>query len=328
MFMSTHMPGVVMDRNRVVKALLLTALFNTVIALFLTHLEYGMGFAVNLMVSQCIGLSICGAILVGHFMIDTGSRWKHFFMILVAMSIGTVLGSFSGASLAGISLKTLFQGNATLFFQLLSMGILFGAVITYFFFSREQISETRRQIQDERIRRLDSEKKALEAHLKMLQAQIEPHFLFNSLSTVLSLLDTDRKKAERMLTDFIQYLRASLSKTRAENTTVHEEMAMIRAYLDIWKIRMGDRLAYRIQVADEAKCFAIPPMLLQPLVENALKHGLEPVPAGGGIEIAVVATKEGIRITVADTGQGLDEFAGRRFRAWQHSGPTAKPLRG
>ena len=311
--MRAHMPGVVMDRNRVVKSLLLTALFNTIIALFLTHLEFGKGFAVNLTVSQCIGLSICGAILAGHFVIDTGSRWKHFFMILVTMSLGAVLGSLLGAAIVGFPLKTLFQGNAALFFQLVSIGILFGAVITYFFFSREQISETRRQMQDERIRRLDSEKKALEAHLKMLQAQIEPHFLFNSLSTVLSLLDTDTKKAERMLTGFIQYLRASLSKARAENTTVREEMAMIRAYLDIWKIRMGDRLAYRIQVADDVKCLAIPPMLVQPLVENALKHGLEPAATGGRIKIAAVGKKGGIRITVADTGQGLDEFSDTGF---------------
>ncbi len=112
LFMRAHMRGVVMDRNRVVKSLLLTALFNTVIALFLSHLEYGEGFAVNLTVSQCIGLSICGAILAGHFVIDTGSRWKHFFMILATMSIGAVLGSLLGAALVGFPLKTLFQGNA------------------------------------------------------------------------------------------------------------------------------------------------------------------------------------------------------------------------
>ena len=313
LFMRAHMPGVVMDRKRVVQSLLLTVLFNTVIALFLTHLEYGKGFAVNLIVSQCIGLSICAAILAGHFMVDTSSPLKHFFMILAAMVIGAVLGSLIGAGIAGFPLKAVFQGKPTMFFQLVSIGILFGAIITYFFFSQAQISETRQQVQDERIKRLDSEKKALEAHLKMLQAQIEPHFLFNSLSTVLSLLDTDAKKAGCMLTDLIHYLRVSLSKTRGENTTIHQEMEMIRAYLDIWKIRMGHRLEYHFHVADDVKALAIPPMLVQPLVENALKHGLEPAMDGGRVEIVAVGKKGGISITVADTGQGLDEFGDAGF---------------
>lgn len=119
MFVRAHMPGLVMDRKRVVKALLLTALFNTVIALFLTHLEYGRSFSANFIVSQCIGLSICGAILAGHFVVDTSSRLKHFFMIWVAMGIGAVLGTLLGTGIAGFPLKTVFQGKATLLFQLI-----------------------------------------------------------------------------------------------------------------------------------------------------------------------------------------------------------------
>ena len=302
-----------MDRKRVAKALLVTALFNTVVALFLTHLEYGKSFTANFIVSQCMGLSICGAILAGHFVVDTSSRLKHFFMIMVAMGIGAVLGSLLGAGIAGFPLKAVFQGKAALLFQLVSIGILFGAIITYFFFSQARISETRQQMQDERIKRLDSEKKALETHLRMLQAQIEPHFLFNSLSTVLTLLDTDAKKAGRMLTDLIHYLRVSLSKSRAENTTVHQEMEMIRAYLNIWKIRMGDRLEYHFQVSDDVKAHVILPMLVQPLVENALKHGLEPAMEGGSVSITAIGENKKIRITVADTGQGLDEFGDTGF---------------
>ncbi len=313
MFGCAHMPGLVMDRKRVVKSLLLTALFNTVIALFLTHLEYGKGFAVNLIVAQCIGLSICGAILAGHFLVDTSTRMRHFFMILVAMGAGAALGSLLGAAIAGFPLEAVFQGKATFFFQLVSIGILFGAIITYFFFSQERISETRRQMQDERIKRLDSEKTALEAHLKMLQAQIEPHFLFNSLSTVLTLLDTDAKKAGLMLTDLIHYLRVSLSKTRAENTTLHQEMEMIRAYLNIWKIRMGDRLEYHFRIPDDVKAHVIPPMLVQPLVENALKHGLEPATEGGIVAITAVRENGGLKISVTDTGQGFDEFGDAGF---------------
>ena len=147
----------------------------------------------------------------------------------------------------------------------------------------------------------------------MLQAQIEPHFLFNSLSTVLSLVDTDREKAGRMLTDLIRYLRVSLSRTRAESTTIDQEMEMARAYLDIYQIRMGDRLQYRIQAEDGLKEAAIPPMLVQPLVENAVKHGLEPTVEGGLVTITAYSVPQKIRITVTDTGKGLDETGDAGF---------------
>ena len=314
MFSNTQqMNNMVIDRKRFIKSLLITALFNTIIALFLTHLEYGKGFVINFIFSQCIGLSICTSILTGHLVLKNATALRHFFMILISMTMGTLFGSLMGVLIAGLPVAGIFQGKPALLFQLLGMGILFGSVITYFFFSQERISQVRAQMQEERIKRLDSEKQALEAHLKMLQAQIEPHFLFNSLSTVLSLVDTDREKAGRMLTDLIRYLRVSLSRTRAESTTIDQEMEMARAYLDIYQIRMGDRLQYRIQAEEELKEAAIPPMLVQPLVENAVKHGLEPTVEGGLVTITACSVPQKIRITVTDTGKGLDETGDAGF---------------
>lgn len=143
--------------------------------------------------------------------------------------------------------------------------------------------------------------------MRLLQAQIEPRFLFNTLSTILSLLDTDLKKAKSMLMDLIRYLRTSLSKTRGDTTTLGQEMEMIRAYLNIFKVRMEDRLRYRIDVPDGIKELPFPPMLLQPLVENALRHGIEPKIQGG--EIAIKAREDGdvLRLEIADTGRGFHE---------------------
>jgi sensor histidine kinase YesM len=169
--------------------------------------------------------------------------------------------------------------------------------ISRFFFSQERITQTKAEMREERIKRLGSEKSALEAHLKMLQAQIEPHFLFNSLSTVLTLMDNDPEKAGKMLTDLIQFLRVSLSKTRAGTTTIGQEMEMARAYLNIYQIRMGDRLQYHIQAEEDLKKISIPPMLVQPLVENAIKHGLEPAVAGGLITINAHKDNHQIMIT-------------------------------
>ena len=303
----------IVNRRRFIKSLLITGLFNTIIALFLTHLEYGAGFAVNFIFSQSIGLSICTSILTGHFFLKNPTAFQHFIMILITLTLGAVLGSFLGAFILGMPLKGVFQGKPVSLFQLLGIGILFGSVITYFFFSQERIGQSKAEMQEERIKRLDSEKIALETHLKMLQAQIEPHFLFNSLSTVLTLMDTDRERAGKMLTDLIQFLRISLSKSRAETTTIGHEIEMARAYLNIYQIRMGNRLQYHIQVAEDLKKMPIPPMLVQPLVENAIKHGLEPAVAGGLITIKAHKDNQRIRITVRDTGNGLDETGNGGF---------------
>ncbi len=306
MFQHTLMGHMVIDRKRFIKSLSITALFNTIIALFLTHLEYGGGFAVNFVFSQCIGLSICTFIMVGHLLLKDPTGLQHFLLILTTMTLGALFGSLLGILLAGMPFTGIFQGKPVPFFQLLGLGILFGSIITYFFFSQERIAQAREQMQEERIRRLDVEKTALETQLRLLQAQIEPHFLFNTLSTVLSLVETDPIKAGHMLTDLIQFLRVSLSKTRAKSATIGQEMEMVRAYLDICRIRMGHRLRYRIQSNEDLKEKPIPPMLVQPLVENALKHGLEPNVEGGLVTVTVERDQHHIRITVADTGRGLN----------------------
>ncbi|MDX2511318.1 MAG: histidine kinase [Desulfobacterales bacterium] len=150
-----------------------------------------------------------------------------------------------------------------------------------------------------------SEKASAEAQIKQLQAQIEPHFLFNTLSNVLSMLDSDPQKGKTMLMDLIQYLRMSLTKIREEMSTIDMEMDMIRAYLDIYKVRMGNRLCYSIDLPEYLGPVSLPPMLLQPLVENAIKHGLEPNINGGEIAIRVSENKGNIRIDVRDSGQGF-----------------------
>ena len=301
------MPHTTIDGKRLVTSLLITALFNTIIALFLTHLEYGRGFLVNFIFSQSIGLSICASIMAGHLLLRNLNTLQHFFMILISMILGATLGSLLGIFLAGMPLINVFQGKPVPLFQLIGIGILFGSVITYFFFSQERISQVRAEAQEERIKRLDMEKKTLETHLKMLQAQIEPHFLFNTLSTTLTLVDTDREKAVRILSDLIRFLRATLSKSRKDQTTIGSEMEMARAYLSIHRIRMEDRLDYSINMDEALKEEPIPPMLIQPLVENAVKHGLEPTVEGGLLAITAESDSHITRITVSDTGRGLDE---------------------
>jgi LytS/YehU family sensor histidine kinase len=112
-----------------------------------------------------------------------------------------------------------------------------------------------------------------------------------------------------MLMDLTRYLRASLSRTRDRTTTLDQELDLVRAYLDIHKVRMGERLRYTIEVPEALRNLSFPPMLVQPLVENALKHGLEPRVEGGDIVIKVEDYADGYRLTVVDTGSGLSEEA-------------------
>ena len=287
----------------VLKALSITFVFDTVIALLLTVIRYGDGFYINFVMSQGIGLSICSAILIVHrFSISAGPALRAA-LVVVALIAGSLIGSFLGAFASGMSPSVIF-GKHDLW-QLLLLGVIFGSVIAYFFSSQDQILDSRARIQEETIKRLTSEKKAVEANLDRLQAQIEPHFLFNTLSNIRGLVESDPEKGIAMLDDFIQYLRASLSKIRETEADLGQEVDIIRAYLKIFKIRMGDRLQYDINVPERLKSLPFPSMLLQPLVENAIKHGLEPRVEGGNLTVHAESDDGFLRLVITDTGLGL-----------------------
>jgi len=145
-----------------------------------------------------------------------------------------------------------------------------------------------------------------EAQLKLLQGQIEPHFLFNTLANVQSLIDFDPPRAKLMLERFTDYLRASLGQLRGESTTLAQEFGMLEAYLGLMQLRMGDRLRVERQLPPDLAGLALPPLLLQPLVENAIHHGLEPKVQGGTIAVSAAQADGRLVLQVEDDGQGLD----------------------
>lgn len=155
----------------------------------------------------------------------------------------------------------------------------------------------------------DMSRQITEARLQALQAQVEPHFLYNTLANVQALTEVDPPAANLMVGHLIQYLRASLPKMRENTSTVGQELELVRAYLNILQMRMGGRLEFSVAVPDDLLAKSFPPMMLPSLVENAIKHGLEPVREGGRIDVRVerIVTPQGDRITieVKDTGKGL-----------------------
>jgi len=157
-----------------------------------------------------------------------------------------------------------------------------------------------------RLQRQAIQAQAAEAQLRLLQAQIEPHFLFNTLANIESLLDADPPRARAMLEAFSDHLRAGMGQLRVQETTLDAELAMAANYLRLLQIRMGARLRFSVDADVDARAALLPPLLLQPLVENAIRHGLEPTVAGGEVRI-VAAVEEGrLRIQVFDDGLGAD----------------------
>lgn len=150
-----------------------------------------------------------------------------------------------------------------------------------------------------------TEKELAIARLSLLQAQVEPHFLYNTLASAQYLTRSDPASADAMLGHLIQYLRHSLPRTDRALSTLGEELERSRAYLEILKIRMGPRLSLQIDVPDDLLSTPLPPMMLQTLVENAIKHGLEPRPGEGSIWIFGRRNDARIAITVADDGLGF-----------------------
>jgi hypothetical protein len=172
-----------------------------------------------------------------------------------------------------------------------------------------RIAEKRRNEQL-RARQTENEKERTVARLNLLHAQVEPHFLYNTLASAQYLTRTDPQQADHMLGHLIHYLRHSLPQRDDALSTLGDELERTRAYLEIMRLRMGPRLALQIDVPDTLRAIAIPPMMLQTLVENAIKHGLEPKPGGGTVWILARRDDDAIAVTVADDGRGFNEAGG------------------
>ncbi|MCC6656932.1 MAG: histidine kinase [Rhodocyclaceae bacterium] len=275
---------------------------NTLIAAFLSAIGVGHSFAGNFVVSQCIGLCIYAGCLAG-------TRWA---ATPRGKALAMVLAVPLGAA-AGVGLATLLLGNRSrdwlgaMAWQSLLIGLLFGTAISALFYLRSRMDQLEAELKERALREALAEKERVGAQLRMLQAQIEPHFLFNTLANLSVLIRSDPERAERLLGDLIAWLRATLQRTREADSTLGDEIELLRRYLDILGLRLGPRLRCAFDVPDELLARPFPLLLLQPLVENAITHGIEPQVGGGELRIAATLADGRLLITVADTGAGLRE---------------------
>ncbi len=220
-----------------------------------------------------------------------------------------VLGSFLGTVLAGLvkgrDIRMMFTERLAGVSITMGLGIGVGCVVVAMFILREKSARDRERLMRAEAERHQLEKSVLEARLQLMQAQVEPHFLFNTLANVQHLVETDPPEAARVLDSLIKYLRAALPQMRESTTNLGREVDMARAFLEINRVRMGSRLDFAIEVPEPLKRRAFPPMMLISLVENAVKHGVDPCCECGTITIRAVEDEGRLRVSVEDTGEGI-----------------------
>lgn len=224
--------------------------------------------------------------------------------------VGCLIGYWIGLTLLGVDVSRIVQGAPRVVVAIVIVSIIFSTFWYRYLAGKTRLERAEAESERERAKAVDLQRQAIDAQLRSLQAQIEPHFLFNTLANVVSLIDTAPDKARLMLERLIELLRASLAATRSERTTLGQETALIAAYLDILRIRMGERLSYTISVPPELLNVSIPPLSLQPLVENSIKHGLEPKLEGGSVHLSARAADGALQLDVEDDGLGFSPHPG------------------
>jgi two-component sensor histidine kinase len=160
------------------------------------------------------------------------------------------------------------------------------------------------------LERSEYERQALDARLRQLQAQVAPHFLFNTLANVQALVDAGSPQASTVLRSLVAYLRAAVPRLNEPATTLRQELELVRAYLELMHMRMPDRLQFELDVDAATLTLRCPPMTLLTLVENAVRHGIDPSEDGGRIKIEVTREGDRCRVRVSDTGVGLRTGSG------------------
>ena len=223
--------------------------------------------------------------------------------------LAVIVGSFLGTVLAGIvkgrDVSMMFHERLSGVMITMGLGIGVGCVVVAGLILREKHARDQARILKAEAERHQLEKSVLEARLALMQAQVEPHFLFNTLANVQHLVETDAAGASRVLESLIRYLRAALPQMRESSTNLGRELDMARAFLEIQQVRMGERLEFAIDVPEALKSRPFPPMMLISLVENAIKHGVDPCCECGTVVIRAEEQEGRLRVCVADTGEGV-----------------------
>jgi sensor histidine kinase YesM len=283
--------------------------FCVLIAVVLWLAKPGQRFDVQLVYSMATGVSSWLVIDLSRFFIDVKSPfnfprgWRGVGAIFVGVCVGFVVGTLTGDAYSGRSTFELLGNQPLFFLYLFLFTASVGTGISYFFYASGKSSYLNKELETSR-------RQATEAQLKLLQSQLEPHMLFNTLANLRALISTDSERATQMLDSLIDYLRATLQASRATSHSLQLEFDRLKDYLALMQVRMGPRLTYSLDLPAVLASQNVPTLLLQPLVENAIKHGLEPKIQGGSITVSARRDGDNIVLDVIDSGIGLKDGTG------------------
>ena len=236
--------------------------------------------------------------------------WRVALVITALAAAGAVCGALVAKLASGKAILGMDSEEAV---RMVSIGILAGLVVSAFIVGATWI-RTREARAREATFKAEAErerfaKRTAEAELKLLQAQVEPHFLFNTLANLRYLVQTGSRDALPMLDHLIEYLRTALPEMRADSSTVAREAALARAYLEIIRVRMGGELEFRIDAPAGLGEHPLPPLMVMSLVENAVKHGIAPI-GRGRIDVRISCAAGRLRVEVEDDGRGVAKEPG------------------
>lgn len=240
--------------------------------------------------------------------------WKALFLVLgwgIVGGVSAVAAGSIGAMVRGDSLAAFVDKvGMTMLVVMVGVSLLFALPMALVGWMRNQKYKTLMAKLENDAERERMARELSESHLRLLRAQIEPHFLFNTLGAVQQLAEKGAPLAAELTANLIAFLRASLDEMRLEQVTLHTDFGLIEAYLQVMKVRMGERLHYRLDLPEALARVNVPAMLLLTLVENAIKHGIEPSLRGG--EVSVTAQQEHglICIRVENSGVGMGVLQG------------------
>jgi hypothetical protein len=234
-----------------------------------------------------------------------------------ALTVGIIVAAIAAAVslpirlyVAGAPVLERLQSELNWVASVWALWAVFGSLAYWFFYVAREDETARSALADSTFRREKLEAQMVEARLSALQAQIEPHFLFNTLANVKRLYETAPSRGREMLASLIDYLKAALPSMRQAGSTVGREFDLARSFLTILQMRMGERLRFSIRADRGLELAHMPPMVLATLVENAVKHGLSRLPEGGSIEVAARQEAEDLVLEVRDDGAGFSASAG------------------
>ncbi len=293
----------------------IVAAANTLIAAMLTAARQGEGFLWNFVYSQSIGLLIL-LLLVPPKLLWRGRQfpaWLSALHVALAVLAGFVGGSQVASWMLGAPAMLDRGGEADRLLLPVLVTLLASAGCIGFFWQRERVASLaadaaaeRERAEAERARAETASRQATEAELNLIRAQLEPHMLFNTLANLRTLMEIDPGRAQLMMDRLIAFLRATLAASRSGTVALRDEFAVAADYLALMEIRMGDRLRHSLELPESLAGASVLPLLLQPLVENAVRHGIEPAVSGGRIDVSAREQDGALAVSIADSGLGFD----------------------